>query len=268
MTLIHGLTSVEAVDLPARQQAMTLFLQAHAGVRITSASSIIPLAYSFDRASQQTLRECLSMLYAIALKLSTRPGLSFGGSIIFLQCIELLVSSLPGSMLDVVAGLLQTTKHTLDVDRSFVCALRQGIESRIVGCEPKLGSIITTEAGDLCMLAQLSDIVSDDASAGLDDAFAEMNVSMDGDDLLVVDADGNVAFLRPPHFRLDERFFESSHVSFFIFEDAPLVGGRSMRMILDAADPFNTLNAFRPLLNRLSERSSPESRIQIELMDE
>ncbi|KIV85461.1 hypothetical protein PV11_01154 [Exophiala sideris] len=257
LTYIEGLTTVRVAEMSAVDLAMQQFFQIHAVHGLKSASSVLALANACEHCDDESLSETISLLYAALTMLITQSDISYIGSLIILQLFELVCSALQEvpDMLSMVANAFDEAKPKLWSDGVLLPAMTDLVTRLLKQEFPSLGRLIVSAATDRSLLVE----------AG------QYQMSIDDQKLLVVNADGNVAFLRPPHFSVDLVSLVSStpirYGPVMIFEDAPMIGTCTLAITAERKDFVNRLCRLGPCLKRLDHRFTAEERHEVEMID-
>ncbi|KAK4935954.1 hypothetical protein LTR10_023075 [Elasticomyces elasticus] len=257
LTYIEGLATVRVAEMSAVDLAMQQFFQIHAVHGLKSASSVFALAIALENCDDESLSEAISLLYAALTMLITQSDISYIGSLMILQLFELVCSAsqeVP-EILSMVATTFDEAKPKQWSEGVLLPAMTDLVTRLLKQEFPSLRRLIVSAATDRSLLVE----------AG------QYQMSIDDQNLLVVNADDNVAFLRPPHFSVDLVSLVSStpirYGPVMIFEDAPMIGTCTLAIAAERKDFLNRVCRLRPCLKRLDHRFTAEERHEVEMID-
>ncbi|KAI1617781.1 hypothetical protein EDD37DRAFT_605744 [Exophiala viscosa] len=240
---------------------MQLPFQAHVKHDPRSASSVLALADALDSCDDEYLRKCIPLLGGtmLVLALNSESNLSYTGSLMILHMFEL----------GCLGGLHHSPYVWGHMDFAFCRAepklCQQGVllpamtkrVTELLKCRrPGLGGLIISTAKERDLYVK----------AG------EHHLAMEDQNLLIVSPDGDIAFLRPPFFRLEllSPMPDGAEGPAMVFEDALMLGTCTLPISTNETDCLRTLHRLESCLNRLSHRFDAEERRaarEIEMID-
>lgn len=240
---VDGLVQLAATSKDALGLAQLLLLRAHASPSLLSVALIEQLAVSLNTADEVTVTRSMGFVYALMQDKEREFGgtWSFSRSLLIVRCLSVLAS------------------HVQEADIcSKLVRFAENIHSKISPSSPSSPLVLVQALLEHALKLfkglpeLLAETLAQSKSVPQIKTRTGERLYPDGENLVVVNTDSKVAFVRPHQFRWE---FDEMCQPGFIFEAAPLLGTRRVTLpsIVEEEDLYDIFH------ESLTRAMQPES---------